>query len=169
MLGYHSAYLQDSSLLGYQLSVVWRCGGGGGGAPFIFECRRALTLEVPPKRSELRYCLIQNQEPPSRIEPENSRKPPQNSVFSRLLAFSWIIGVLLAHAECSLRSHLLTSTVVAGSLVFSSLPAKQYRNGVCISTATSCIPESLCSNFAVHFDRVPTEFSIAITSVQYTI
>jgi hypothetical protein len=32
----------------------------GRGTAFIFEGRRALTVEVPPKRSELGYYLIQN-------------------------------------------------------------------------------------------------------------
>ena len=149
--------------------MVWRGGGWGVGYRLYLRGSKSPDLWSPSEMFWIK--ILPHPEPGTspRIEPEDSRIPPRNSVYTRLLAFSWIIGVLLAQTECSLHSHLLTSTAVTGNLVFSSFPAKQYRIGVRISTATSCIPKLLCSNFAVHFDRVPTEFYIAITSVQYTI
>jgi hypothetical protein len=56
MWGYHGADLQHSGLLGCcRLSAVWR------GRGHCLHLRGSKSLEVPPKRSELRYYLIQNQ------------------------------------------------------------------------------------------------------------
>lgn len=149
MWGHHSADVQDSGLLGCRrLSVVWRGGGW---------YRLHLRLSKRPDRwspsETFGIKILTHSEPvtSTRIEPEDSWIPPRNSVYTRLLACSWIIAVLLAHTECSLRSHILTSTVVTSSLILSSYPARQFRIGVCNSTATSCISNTLCSNFAVHF------------------
>lgn len=78
--------------------------GGGGGTAFIFEGRRALTLEVPPKRSELRYYLIQKQEPPpesnlrtQEYHPETLFTPVFSPLVGSVACFWHVRNVSFAH------------------------------------------------------------------------
>jgi hypothetical protein len=64
--GLNFARCEVSTELMCRIQVLWvvidcRWFEKAGGTAFIFEVRRALTAEVPPKRSELRFYLIQNQ------------------------------------------------------------------------------------------------------------
>jgi hypothetical protein len=135
----------------------------GGGTSFMFEGWRALNVLSPSAPFGIK--ILPQSEPATctGIEPDDSRIPSRNFVYTRLLAFSWIIGVLWTHTECSRRSHLLGHWLSYQAVWCFPYSLQEYSGLVCYKAATSCIPNSLCSNSAVHLTVYLLNYTLLYT------